>query len=100
RVAVFAARDGGTLLLHESTVRDLAVDEEVEIDMGESSDVQVASEKEKATIDTARAGTLPLIPGAMQRRSAPLDAVNRVDVSNARAADIHFELRLRLPEGG
>src|SRR5258706_4344430 len=69
-VSVFAVRDGGTLLQHESNLRDLAVDEEVEIDMGESSDVQVISKKD------------------------------RVDVSNARATEIHFELRLRLPEGG
>jgi hypothetical protein len=74
RVAVFAARDGATLLRHESNVRDLAVDEEVDIDMGESSDVQVTSNK--------------------------VEAVNHVDISNARATDIRFELRLRLPEGG
>jgi hypothetical protein len=75
RVAVFAARDGETLLQHESNLRDLAVDEEVEIDMGVSPDVQVTVAKE-------RTGSI------------------RVDVSNARAAEIHFELRLRLPEGG
>jgi hypothetical protein len=75
RVAVFAARDGESLLQHESNLRDLAVDEEVEIDMGVSPDVQVTAAKERT-------------------RSI------RVDVSNARAAEIHFELRLRLPEGG
>jgi hypothetical protein len=40
------------------------------------------------------------VPGVPQLRSGRVDAVNRVDISNARAADIHFELRLRLPEGG
>jgi hypothetical protein len=78
RVAVFAAGGGETLLQHESNLRDLAVDEEVEIDMGVSPDVEVTAEKEDTTLDT----------------------VNRVEVSNARPAEIHFELRVRLPEGG
>ena len=41
-------------MLHESDLRDLAVDEEVEINLGESPDVQVVAEKEKTTIDPAR----------------------------------------------
>src|SRR5258707_1552058 len=55
RIAVFAMRDGGTLLQHESNLRDLAVDEEVEIDMGESSDVQVISKKDRVDVSNARA---------------------------------------------
>jgi hypothetical protein len=100
RVAVFAVRDGETLLEHESSLRDLAVDEEVEIDMGDSPDVQVAAAKEKTTIDPARTHELPLVPGVLELRSAETETVNRVDVSNARAKEIQFELRLRLPEGG
>ncbi len=100
RVAVFAARDNAALLLHESNLRDLAVDEEVEIDMGGSPDVQVTSEREKTSIDPAPAASLPLVPGVLRLRSTKVGAVNRVDVSNAGAAEIHFELRLRLPEGG
>jgi hypothetical protein len=98
-VAVFAASDAGTLLQHESNLRDLALDEEVEIDLGVSPDVQVASAKETITIDPARTRLLPLVPG-IQRRSVKAEAVNRVDISNARAADIPFEMRLRLPAGG
>jgi hypothetical protein len=100
RVAVFAERGGATLLQHESNLRDLAVGEEVEIDMGDSPDVEVAAQKEKTTIDPARTDSLPLVPGVPHLRSAKVDAVNHVDVSNARAAEIHFELRLRLPQGG
>jgi hypothetical protein len=100
RMAVFAMRDGATLLQHESNLRDLAVDEEVEIDMGESSDVQVTAAKEKTTIDPARTRELPLVPGVLKLRSADVDAVSHVDVSNARATETHFELRLTLPEGG
>jgi len=100
RVAVFAARDGATLLEHESNLRDLAVDEEVEVDLGDSADVQVTAAKEKATIGPARTHDLPLVPGVLHLRSAHIEAVNRVDISNARGTAIQFELRLRLPEGG
>lgn len=99
RIAVFADRDGQKILLHESGMRDLAVDEEVEIDLGESPDVQVAMRREKTTIDPAKIQNLPLVPGVVLR-SAQVDDVNRVMISNARAAAIPFELRLRLPEGG
>jgi hypothetical protein len=100
RIAVFAARGGEKLLQHESGVRDLAVEEEVEINLGDTSDVQVTAVKEKTTIDPALARSLPLVPGVLMLRSTQVDDVNRVDVSNARAMEIQFELRLRLPEGG
>jgi hypothetical protein len=99
RIAVFADRDGQKILLHESGMRDLAVDEEVEVDLGESPDVQVDMRREKTTIDPAKIQTLPLVPGVVLR-SARVDDVNRVVISNARAAAVPFELRLRLPEGG
>jgi hypothetical protein len=72
----------------------------VEIDLGTSPDVEVTMEKEKTGIDPARIRSLPLVPGVLRLRSADLDEVNRVEVSNARAADVQFELRLRLSEGG
>jgi hypothetical protein len=72
-VAVFGLHGGQRLLEHESGVRDLAVDEEVEINMGESPDVEVTA---------TRAGDS-----------------HRVQIANARAAPIDFELTLRLPEG-
>jgi hypothetical protein len=43
RVAVFLQHGGEPLLAHESDVRDLALDEEVEIGMGEAPDVQVTA---------------------------------------------------------
>jgi hypothetical protein len=100
RIAVFAARGAEKLLQRESGMRDLAVDEEVEINMGDSPDVQVTAVKERTTIDPDRTQSLPLVPGVLMRRSAQVDDIRRVDVSNARAAEIQFELRLRLPEGG
>jgi len=97
-VAVFADHEGDRLLQHESGMRDIAVDEEVEIDLGESADVQVSMTTEARSIDTAHAKLLPLVPG-VSLRSVKVDAVQRVEVSNARAAAIDFELRLQLPEG-
>ena len=69
-IAVFADRGGEKLLQHESAMHDLAVDEEVEINLGDSPAVEVTARKD------------------------------RVEISNARATEIHFELRLQLPEGG
>jgi hypothetical protein len=97
-VAVFTAYNGDRLLEHESGLRDNAVNEDVEIDMGESSDVQVSLTPEKTSIDSAHAELLPLVPG-VSLRSVRVDEVQRVDVSNARTAAIDFELRLTLPDG-
>ena len=73
-IVVFAARGGEDLLLNESGLRDLAVDEELEINLGDAPDVQVTA--------------------------AEVDHVNRVEISNAHSTEVRFELRLRLPEGG
>ncbi len=78
-VAVFAMHGRERLLVHESGMRDLAVDEEVEIDMGASPDVHVTTVRE-----------------ADPRR---VETSQRVEISNARDADIQFELKLRLPDG-
>jgi hypothetical protein len=100
RIAVFVTRGDEKLLQHESGIRDLAIDEEVEINMGDSPDVEVTSVKESSSIDPARARLLPLVPGVSRLRSVQVDDIDRVDVTNARPAEIRFELRLRLPEGG
>jgi hypothetical protein len=79
-------------------MRDLAVDEEVEIDMGPRPDVQVQATTESRSIDSARAKVLPLIPGVLSVRSAPVADVRRVEVSNALPRPIQFELRLQLSD--
>jgi hypothetical protein len=98
QVAVFDSYNGEQLLEHESGLRDTAVDEDVEIDMGGSSDVQVSVTPEEIRVDSAQATLLPPLPG-VSLRSVKVDEVRRVEVSNARAAAIEFELRLSLPEG-
>jgi hypothetical protein len=72
RVQVYGVR-GERLLEHQAVLRDLAVDEEVELDLGPSADVSVAAFREGDS--------------------------HRVDISNARASVIWFELTLRLPDG-
>jgi hypothetical protein len=96
-IAVFASHGGESLLEHETGVRDIAVDEEFEIDMGESPDVQVTATKEKLNAEPA-ADLLPLVPG-VSLRSVKVKAANRVAISNAGATEIQFELRLQLAEG-
>lgn len=98
KVAVFAPHQGETLLEHESGLRDTAVGEELEINMGASFDVLVSALMETSTIDPAHTEMLPLVPGVTLRRVA-VDAVNRVDISNAKPTDVQFELRLQLPPG-
>ncbi len=97
-VAVFGSHNDERLLEQESGLRDTAVDEEVEIDAGESPDVQVSGDVEETHVDSPHAKLLPLVPG-VTLRGVMVDDVMRVEVSNARAAVIDFELRLSLPEG-
>jgi hypothetical protein len=97
-LAAFAPYKGERLLQHESALRDIAVDEEVEFDLGESADVQVTGEAEETQVDSAHAKLLPLVPG-VALRSVKVDEVQRVEVSNARPTGIDFELRLTLPQG-
>jgi hypothetical protein len=97
-VAVFGSYNGERLLEHESGLRDIAVDQDIEIDLGESSDVQVSAKFEKTSVDSLHAKLLPIVPG-VALRSVKVDDVESVEVSNARAAEIAFDLRLSLPEG-
>lgn len=73
RVEVFGIHQGRRLLEHESSLRDLALNEEVEIDLGTSPDVQVEAS------GTGRS--------------------HRIEISNARTSTIAFEVKLTLPDG-
>jgi hypothetical protein len=73
-VAVFAHLGDQRLLEHESNLRDIAINEEVEINMGESADVQVTA-------------------------TEAIGSAHTVTVSNARPGAIQFELKLRLEQG-
>jgi hypothetical protein len=99
RAAVFAANGATPLLENEAEIRDLAVGEDVEIDLGPRADVQVQATTESRSIDSARATVLPLIPGVLSVRSVPIEDVRRVEVSNALSRPIQFELRLQPHDG-
>jgi hypothetical protein len=99
RVSVFAVDRATTVLEKESELRDIAVDEAVEIDLGTHSDVQVEATTESREVDTAHARVLAPIPGVVSVRSARVDDVRRVEISNALPWPIQFEVRLRLNDG-
>jgi hypothetical protein len=96
RVAVFAMRTGVKILRHESGIGDLAVDEEVELNMGDIPDVRVTLMKEQAADDL---GSIQPSPLGRAPRSIEVNDAHRVEISNARAREIQFELRLRLAAG-
>jgi hypothetical protein len=92
RVSVLERLQGTPLLLKEVNVRDLAVNEDVEINMGESADVEVKAVLEERTVDLDHSRKTPLVPGVVALREEQVSPVLRVEVSNARAADIQLEL--------
>lgn len=96
QVAVFGSAQGSRLLLKEAPMRDLAVNEEVEIDMGRSSAVQVRSIPTNTDIDPARNRTIPIVPGSLSLRISEVDVARQVEVSNARNLPIDFEVLLQL----
>ena len=77
-IAIFARHGGERLLESESSLRDLAVDEDVEINLGASPEVWVRVVKDRVNGDSAS---------------------GHVEISNARPVQIQFELRLQLREG-
>ena len=99
QVASFQVRGDASLLLAESPLRDVALDEKFELSLGDSPDVQVEAVRERRSIPASGTAALPLLPGTKPWRSARVDDVNRVEIHNARAESIRFELRVQLPDG-
>lgn len=94
RVSVFETVGKGAnarrLLAAETGLRDLAIDEETELRLSESPDVQVRQTLESRT---ATARPLPFIPGADRRRPI-MDQVSHIEITNARPYAIEAEVRL------
>ena len=100
QVVVFQARRGVRVFLNQADMLDHAVNEEVEIPLGSSSDVQVQTESDNESItDPAFARLVPLVPGVLSLRETLVGSASHVEVRNARDSIIDFELRLRLEEG-
>jgi len=94
-VASFVTSNDTTLLLNQVHWRDTAVNEEVELELGTSADVQVEATLEKTNVYTRP----PFLRGILRSKSALVDSVNRVEIHNAKNEDIQFELKLQLPDG-
>jgi hypothetical protein len=97
-VDVYAQREGGALLQHESKLKDLAIDQEVEIDMGTVPDVEVQVQDASVWADTAHAKQAPWLPG-IKLRSVNEATWVMVTISNALPRPIDFELQQYLDEG-
>lgn len=96
RVAVLTERQGAQLLLNRGDMRDHAVNEDVEIEMGHSSDVNVRTRLLKEDIDPARVRTVPLVPGVAGLRISDVNDAIQVEISNARDEPIDFEFQFDL----
>lgn len=98
RVAAFYERDGVPLLVNEAPLRDVAVDEEFEIDVGEAPDVQINAETADRAVDPKKLKRLRLKPHLVVR-SREVDEVHVIQVTNARSAPAFVELSVLVPDG-
>jgi hypothetical protein len=89
------ASNDTTVLLDEIPLHDTAVDEQIELHVGTSPDVQIKAVKEKTNVYTRP----PFLAGVVRFKQSLVDDVNRIEIHNATPADIQVELRLQLPEG-
>lgn len=94
RVAVFQAGGKRPMLVGKASVRDTAVNERVELPLGDAPDVEVRQTLEERQIDASSVETLPLVPGAIWLRQARLGRVSRIEVSNAEPRPVTVELRM------
>ncbi len=91
-VAVFDPATGPDLLVGQAGLRDTAVDEDVELEMGLMPDVQVRQTKLSYKAKTP--DTLPLTRRLALARLRG-DTVEEVEITSARAEPTPFELRLQ-----
>jgi hypothetical protein len=99
RIASFVANEQTAVLLDEAPVRDTPLDQEVEFDLGESADVRLATTTEdRLRVNVPEEPELPILPGIWLKRSAPLQAVNRIDITNARDVPVVVEITLYLDD--
>jgi hypothetical protein len=90
-VAVFDRGEGRELLVGQAAMRDTAIDEDVELKMGASPDVQV---RQTRLSYTAKAPELLELTPELALAFRRGQTVEEVEVTNARAAPTPFELRL------
>ncbi len=98
RISASYEYDGVPLVVSDTPLRDIAVHEEFEIEVGQAPDVEVSSILERVQVDATHT-ELPLIPGMVDLRESGVSDVHRVDVTNARINPVSVELRLHLQDG-
>ena len=98
RVAVFETLGNGAaarrLLAAETSLRDLAINEETKLELSSSPDVQIRQVLESRT---ATPKTLPYLPGANRTRSL-MDRIARIEITNARPFPIQTEVQVYLDD--
>lgn len=99
QVSAFFTHDGEPLLVNEGPLSDTALDQEVEINLGRPSDIQVATVERARTLDRSSIKELPLIPGVAHLRTASVDAASQIDITNARNKPATVEIGLNLSPG-
>ncbi len=99
QVSTFFTHDATPLLVNEGPLADTALDQEVEINLGLSSDIQLTTTTGARVLDRGSIKEIPLIPGVVHLRSASVNAVHRIDVTNASNSPAKVEIGLRLPAG-
>jgi hypothetical protein len=98
-VDTFVEHEDSALLLQRSAVRDVAANEEFEIEAGAAPDVQVQAVTEKTSVTPfAPKEVLPRLRGVRHLRFAKRDDVMRIEITNAGGAAIVFEARLKIPK--
>lgn len=96
-VEVYSEHGATALLADESSLRDVAVDEEVELKLSPSDSVRVTFTPERQGIDSKAARLLPLLSG-VSVRSVDEVGTFRAVVTNALPHTIDFELKFALPD--
>lgn len=95
-VAVFSRASGRDMLVGEPPLRDTAVDEEVELKLGESPDVQV---KQTELGFAAGAPEITRLTPELLLAHHKGRTIEEVEITNARGEPTPFELRLWPAEG-
>ena len=93
---VFSSNNGATVLVGSAKVRDIAVHEEVEFELGEDANVRYRS---YLADDGATAAVLPPVAAQDVLAATHTDPARAVEVTNGSNAPVSFELSLYLPPG-
>ncbi|MXP29915.1 hypothetical protein GRI58_13965 [Porphyrobacter algicida] len=93
RVAVLQGGSVRPLLLGNAGIRDTAVQEKIELQLGDAPDVEIRHTLESREITERSVTTLPLVPGAIWLRRVSPSLIHRVEVSNAGATAVTLELK-------